>query len=61
MKNTEWVLSEPEPSPLQQKASENIPESYEGMAGSLLTKTFMHFQVVSLVRLSLPCFSSYII
>ncbi|POI35445.1 hypothetical protein CIB84_000804 [Bambusicola thoracicus] len=29
-KNTEWVLSEPEPAPLQQKASENIPESYEG-------------------------------
>ncbi|XP_015725195.1 ADP-ribosylation factor GTPase-activating protein 3 isoform X3 [Coturnix japonica] len=29
-KNTEWVSSEPEPVPLQQKASENIPESYEG-------------------------------
>ncbi|XP_051484952.1 ADP-ribosylation factor GTPase-activating protein 3 isoform X4 [Apus apus] len=29
-KNTEWVLSEPEPVSLQQKASENIPECYEG-------------------------------
>uniref|UniRef100_A0A663EXG2 ADP-ribosylation factor GTPase-activating protein 3 n=1 Tax=Aquila chrysaetos chrysaetos TaxID=223781 RepID=A0A663EXG2_AQUCH len=29
-KNTEWVLSEPEPVSLQQKTSENIPESCEG-------------------------------
>ncbi|XP_009986040.1 PREDICTED: ADP-ribosylation factor GTPase-activating protein 3 [Tauraco erythrolophus] len=29
-KNTEWVLSEPEPVSLQQKTSENIPEYYEG-------------------------------
>ncbi|XP_010138110.1 PREDICTED: ADP-ribosylation factor GTPase-activating protein 3 [Buceros rhinoceros silvestris] len=29
-KNTEWVLSEPEPVSLQQKISENISESYEG-------------------------------
>lgn len=43
MKNTEWVLSEPEPVPLQQKASENILESYEGMIGSLLTKKFCAF------------------
>ncbi|KAM9204524.1 ADP-ribosylation factor GTPase-activating protein 3 [Mergus octosetaceus] len=29
-KNTEWVLSEPQPVSLQQKASENVPECYEG-------------------------------
>ncbi|XP_053906236.1 ADP-ribosylation factor GTPase-activating protein 3 [Cuculus canorus] len=29
-KNTEWVLSEPEPVSLQQKTSENIPECCEG-------------------------------
>ncbi|XP_065598496.1 ADP-ribosylation factor GTPase-activating protein 3 [Cyrtonyx montezumae] len=29
-KNTEWVLSESEPVPLQQKISENLPESHEG-------------------------------
>ncbi|KAM6290829.1 ADP-ribosylation factor GTPase-activating protein 3 [Porphyrio hochstetteri] len=29
-KNTEWVLSEPEPVSLQQKTSENIPECHEG-------------------------------
>uniref|UniRef100_A0A8B9ZB90 ADP-ribosylation factor GTPase-activating protein 3 n=1 Tax=Buteo japonicus TaxID=224669 RepID=A0A8B9ZB90_9AVES len=36
-KNTEWVLSEPEPVSLQQKTSENIPECCEGMTESLLT------------------------
>lgn len=57
VKNTEWVLPEPETVLLQPKASENTPECYEGMTDSLLAVNCI-FLVVSLFKLFLPNFNS---
>lgn len=54
-KDTEWML--PEPVSSQQKTSENIPESCEGMTDPLVTRSCI-FLIFSWFSLFLLCFNS---